>query len=97
MNGAGLIDDVMAREQQNVLGQGNTHNTKRHRRHADLQVTGRGGRGGLRGSLGQPALDGEDDGRPADHLVACEDLVCRVLAVRHWIDSVLRRKRSDSR
>jgi hypothetical protein len=51
-----------------------THNTKRHRRHTDLQVTRRGSRSGLRGRLGQPALDGEDDGGPADHLVAGENL-----------------------
>jgi hypothetical protein len=29
----------------------------------------------LGGRLAQPALDGEDDGRPADHFVAGEDLV----------------------
>jgi hypothetical protein len=51
-----------------------TYNTKRHSRHANLQVTGRRGRSGLRGSLAQPALDGEDHGCPADHLVAGEDL-----------------------
>ena len=28
----------------------------------------------MRGRLAEPALDGEDDGRPADHLVAGEDL-----------------------
>ena len=29
----------------------------------------------MRGRLAQPALDGEDDGRPADHFVAGEDLL----------------------
>jgi hypothetical protein len=55
-----------------------TYNTKRHGRHADLQVTRRGGGGGLRRRLAEPALDGEDDGRPADHLVAGEDLAGKV-------------------
>ena len=62
-----------------------TYNTKRHSRHADLQVTRRGGGSGLRGRLAEPAVDGEDDGRPADHLVAGEDLAgkVRVSLVEH--------------
>ena len=52
----------------------NTYNTKRHGSHADLQVTRSSGGGGLRGCLAEPALDGEYDGRPADHLVAGENL-----------------------
>jgi hypothetical protein len=47
---------------------------QRHGGHSDLQVGWGGGGGGLRGRLAQPALDGEDDGCPADHFVAGEDL-----------------------
>ena len=47
-----------------------------------MQVAGSGGGGGLRGRLAQPALDGEDDGRPADHLVAGEDLYDCKLVLR---------------
>ena len=63
-----------------------TYNTERHSRHADLQVTGRGGVGGLRGRLAEPALDGEDDGCPADHLVAGEDLWEKEEVRVSWID-----------
>lgn len=51
---------------------------QRHGGHSDLQVGWGGGGGGLRGRLAQPALDGEDDGCPADHFVAGEDLVFEV-------------------
>jgi hypothetical protein len=56
-----------------------------------LQVAGSGGGGGLRGRLAQPALDGEDDGCPADHFVAGEDLLCCVSMVSLCVKVHVRR------
>lgn len=61
-----------------------TYNAERHGRHADLHVGRRGGGGGGSGRLAQPALDGEDDGRPADHFVAGEDLKGRAAMISKW-------------